>query len=68
MTTTTSATMTKTSDEKRPEGAVCLVPHQPQAVKRLPWPVCRGCGLVYLRNEATRRAIKRGHWKYVDEK
>lgn len=26
--------------------------------KRIPWPMCRHCGLLALRNEATRRAMR----------
>ncbi len=34
-------------------------PHQMSGViKRMPWPYCRRCGLVALRNDATRRALK----------
>lgn len=32
--------------------------HNPKQRKRLPWPVCSRCGLLYLRNEATRRAVR----------
>lgn len=32
--------------------------HSPGTLKRVAWPVCTRCGLVYLKNEATRRAIK----------
>lgn len=28
------------------------------AMKRMPWPYCKRCGLLALRNEATRRALK----------
>ncbi len=31
--------------------------HSPKAIKRIPWPVCSRCGLLYLKNEATRKAI-----------
>lgn len=31
-------------------------PHQPQHRKRLPWPVCARCGLLYLKNDVTRKA------------
>ena len=41
--------------------------HQPQSygTKRkstasIPWPICTRCGLVYLRNEATAKAVKKG--------
>ena len=31
--------------------------HSPKKVKRIPWLVCSKCGLVYLKNDATARAI-----------
>lgn len=34
--------------------------HSPQPLRCIPWPVCSRCGLVYLKNEATRKAIKEG--------
>lgn len=52
---------------KKPIGAIALVPHNPKKFKRFPWFVCEGCGLVYLKNPATRKAISQGHWKYEDE-
>ena len=56
-------------DDRKPAGAVKLVPHTPKPLlKRMPWPVCSGCGLVYLKNDVTERAIRRGHWLYSDEK
>lgn len=36
-------------------------PHSPVKYKNLPWPVCRYCGLIYLKNDATRKAINKGH-------
>lgn len=27
--------------------------HSPKLVKRLAWPVCSRCGLIYLKNDAT---------------
>jgi len=33
--------------------------HRPVVVGRLPWLVCSDCGLIYLKNEATRRATRR---------
>lgn len=27
--------------------------------KKIPWPYCRGCGLLLLKNEATRRAARK---------
>lgn len=41
-------------------------PHNPVKVKYIPWLVCRNCGLVYLSNEATRKAIKKGHIVYKE--
>lgn len=55
-------------DEKKPEGAVCRRPHNPRSMKRFPWPVCRFCGLVYLKNERTKKAIRKGCWKWADER
>jgi hypothetical protein len=34
--------------------------HSPIKLRGLPWLVCKCCGLVYLRNEATARAIRAG--------
>jgi hypothetical protein len=31
-----------------------------ESLRRIPWVVCRCCGLVYLRNERTAKAIKAG--------
>ena len=39
-------------------------PHSPTLFgkrMRLPWQYCRVCGLVYLNNEETRKAIRKGH-------
>jgi hypothetical protein len=34
-------------------------PHQMNGIlKRLPWPYCTRCGLIALRNDVTRRALK----------
>jgi hypothetical protein len=55
----------------RPAGAVKRVPHKPKTLgskSRIPWPVCARCGLMYLRNDATKRAIRQGCWLYADEK
>lgn len=35
-------------------------PHIPKKVRQLPWPYCRCCGLLYLNNDVTRRAIRAG--------
>ena len=51
----------------KPKGASALRPHNPRKYKQIPWAVCRYCGIVYLRNDVTRKAIKRGCWKYEDE-
>lgn len=34
--------------------------HAPTKVKFMPWLMCKHCGLVYLRNEFTNWAIKKG--------
>ena len=42
-------------------------PHSPASFgkrMRLPWQYCQICGLVYLNNELTRKAIKKGHEVY----
>jgi hypothetical protein len=31
--------------------------HAWKPLKRMPWPVCNQCGLLRLKNEATRRAV-----------
>lgn len=36
-------------------------PHIPVKIKQIPWLVCRVCGLIYLKNEPTKQAIKKGH-------
>lgn len=33
-------------------------PHRTKKLGRLPWVYCTKCGLVYLHNEVTARAIK----------
>jgi hypothetical protein len=33
-------------------------PHTPRNYKRLAWPVCSRCGLVYLKNEVTAKAAR----------
>ncbi len=60
--------MTESKAERRPPGAIRRVPHTWGALKRIPWPVCRGCGLVWLKNEPTSRAVKRGHWLFKGER
>jgi hypothetical protein len=35
-------------------------PHITIKMKNIPWSVCKCCGLVYLRNEATKAAIRAG--------
>jgi hypothetical protein len=37
-----------------------LTPHVTKKLRGLPWVFCRFCGLVYLNNEPTREAIRRG--------
>lgn len=34
--------------------------HSPKKMKNIPWLVCRYCGLLYLKNDITRKAIKEG--------
>jgi len=34
--------------------------HKPQTIKRIPWPVCQYCGLVYLKNKVTKWCIQKG--------
>lgn len=35
--------------------------HSPvKVLRKFPWPVCRWCGLVFLRNKLTEKAIKDG--------
>lgn len=33
-------------------------PHSPKMRRGIPWPVCSHCGLVWLKNDLTRAAIK----------
>lgn len=39
--------------------------HEPvKKYRSIPWLVCKWCGLMYLRNEPTRKAIKLGcNWR-----
>lgn len=42
-------------------------PHSPASFgkkTKLPWQYCRICGLVYLNNDLTHKAIKKGHEAY----
>ncbi|HEY0712278.1 MAG TPA: hypothetical protein VGF45_06375 [Polyangia bacterium] len=32
--------------------------HQMKNVKRMPWPLCTRCGLLALRNDASRKALR----------
>jgi hypothetical protein len=52
---------------RKPDGAVGVGPHKTKTHKRIPWPVCVGCGLVYLKNEATRKRLREGYWIFEDE-
>lgn len=54
--------------EQKPAGAVKRRPHATKAYKGIPWPVCKYCGLVYLRNKPTKKAIRKGCWLYRDER
>ena len=41
-----------------------MEPHAPVKLRRLPWPFCRFCGLLFLKNEPTAESIKLGcNWK-----
>lgn len=33
--------------------------HSPVKYKNVPFPVCRKCGLIYLKNDRTRKAIRK---------
>jgi hypothetical protein len=35
-------------------------PHRPVKWRPIPWMVCKLCGLVYLNNDLSRRAIRLG--------
>lgn len=35
-------------------------PHSPKMIKGIPWPCCKYCGLVYLKNSISRWCIKMG--------
>lgn len=38
-----------------------MTPHRPHRwSRRVPWPKCRACGLVFLRNPKTEAAIRAG--------
>jgi hypothetical protein len=39
--------------------------HKPvKLYKRIPWLVCKNCGLIYLRNDLTLKAIRLGcNWR-----
>ena len=49
-----------------PEGVIGTRPHA-MTGKILHWPTCVHCGLVALKNEATRKRLKRGCWVWKDE-
>jgi hypothetical protein len=52
----------------KPPGALKLRPHSmTRRLKHFPWPVCKHCGLVGLRNKATKKALRVGCWLYSDE-
>ena len=53
--------------KKLPEGVIGTGAHNHKLVKRLPWPVCAHCGMVYLKNAVTRERIKRGCYIWADE-
>lgn len=37
-----------------------VVPHSFASLRGIPWQVCRGCGLVLLRNELTDFCVRHG--------
>lgn len=49
-----------------PEGVIGVRPHDMKG-KILHWQHCVHCGLVALRNEATRKRLKQGCWIWKDE-
>lgn len=34
--------------------------HSTKMIKRIPWPVCQHCGLVFLKNKISRWCVKTG--------
>lgn len=50
-----------------PEGVIGVQPHA-MSGKIFNWAYCVHCGLVALKNEETRKKLKRGCWKWKDEK
>lgn len=40
-------------------GRVRVGDHEPRHVKRLSWPYCIHCGLLYLKNDVTRAALRK---------
>ena len=54
----------------KPVGAVRRRPHSWTTLgkkSRIPWPICRHCGLLRLRNKRTERAVRLGCWLWEDE-
>lgn len=39
------------------KGRMSVGVHSPKHIKRIPWPYCTRCGLLYLKNDVTQRAI-----------
>lgn len=35
-------------------------PHSAKMIKRIPWPICQHCGLMFLKNKISRWCIKTG--------
>lgn len=53
---------------KWPKGVVGIRPHSLRTLhKRFPWACCKYCGLVKLNNDATRRALRVGCYRWSDE-
>lgn len=47
----------------KPSPQARLVSHRPVRLGRVAYPVCVGCGLVYLRNATTAACIQIGCWQ-----
>lgn len=55
---------------KWPPGVVGIRNHSWGAIgkkSRIHWPMCKHCGLLALKNDATRRARRCGCYKWADE-
>jgi len=34
--------------------------HSIKMIKRIPWPICKHCGLIFLKNKVSRWCVKNG--------